>query len=146
MSYYAQSANLNIDANRLIELTDTPTNVGVADMVLVERLGTETDALIDGLLFGKYITPVPAPIPAILALIALDIWRFRVYSHRETMEVPGEIQREYDRSYSLLKDYARGDELLAAVRVQAPSDPITGGGSFSSDSDDRFCGRAKDFI
>jgi phage gp36-like protein len=148
MSRYAQSANLNIDPDLLIQLTDSSAATGVADMVLVERLGTEVDALIDGLLYGRYVTPLPLPVPAIMNVIAEDIWRMKLFQHRPTMEAPKDIVDDFKRSWALLKDYARGDELLASPRVVSPSDAgtATGGGSFSSDTCDRLFGRAKDFL
>jgi phage gp36-like protein len=142
--YYSLRTNLGIDEQRLAELTDSEAAVGVVDEALVERFGIEADAEIDGLLAAKYVTPVAQPAPAILAVIHGDLWRFRIYGHRENMETPARIERDFQRSWSLLKSYARGDEWLAAARVQAPTSPTVGGGAFSSDSCERLFGRCKD--
>lgn len=145
MPYYSQEQDLNLDDDTLVELTDSPSAVGVKDEDLIERLGVEADADVDGLLAGKYITPVAAP-PAILRYIHADIWRYKLYKHRPSLETPDDVVRDWKKSMGDLRDYARDDAFLAAPRVSAPTSPGIAGGALSSDAPGRLFGRCRDSL
>lgn len=142
---YAVEADLNLSETRLIELTDSESAVGVKDAALIARLQAETDAFIDEHLFAKYAVPLN-PVPVTIKYIAADIWKYRLYTHRETMQVPKTVQDNYNDAVARLREFGNGQAPLSAARVTADSSPSPSGGTFSSDSCDRQYGIAKDFI
>lgn len=140
---YSQESDLNLSESRLIELTDSADAPGVKDATLMTRLQIRATNRIDAALYGKYVTPVVVP-PPILTIIEADIWRYYLYEHRETMNTPDTVTRDYEAAIKLLEDYRTGVDTLMAPHVQPSTGPDSTGGSLSADTADRVFGRAKD--
>lgn len=140
---YSVEADLNLSEQRLIELTDSEESVGVKDSDLIDLLHTKATNKINAALYGKY-TLDEDDFPPILTELESDLWRYYLYAHRETVEIPKTVQDEYTAATALLERYRTGEELLAGAHTNAVTGPTASGGSFSADSDDRMLGRAKD--
>ncbi len=142
---FSEEADLNLSEQRLVELTDSEEAVGEKDAELLARLQLRATNKIKAALYGKYAVDESDP-PEILVQIEADLWRYYLYEHRETMKVPEVVEKAYRMAIDLLEGYRTGTELLAASRVNAASDPAPSAGAFSSDSDARVFGRAKDSL
>lgn len=140
---FSSIADLNLSDQRLIELTDSADAPGVLDSTLLESLHLRATSKVEAALYGRYSLDAD-DFPAILTQLEADLWRFYLYQHREVMETPKSVQKAHDSACELLENYRTGKEALAAAHVSAATEPGYAGGSFSSDSDDRVFGRAKD--
>lgn len=140
---FSNSADLNLSPSRLIELTDSIDAPGVADMAVVENLHLRATSKVEAALYGRYSLDED-DFPPILTQLEADLWRYYLYQHRERMETPSSVQKAHDDACELLEKYRTGKEALAAAHVSAATEPGYAAGSFSSDSDDRVFGRAKD--
>jgi phage gp36-like protein len=108
----------------LVELTDRgdPPTGDIALTVVTQELAN-TDALIDGFLAGRYRLPLAAPVPPLLAPIAMAIaiYRLHVYS------APEKIEADYKAAIADLDRIAKGTiRLPGAEGVEPPSSGASG--------------------
>lgn len=114
---YAVQADLNLDSQRLIELTDNAGAPGVIDTALLAQLEAEAEAIVDGFLGRKYVVPLSGTIPKLITVITAAIWKHRVYRHRPEMDVPPTEQREYENAMQMLEDLRKGEMFLNAPTI-----------------------------
>lgn len=144
---FSVEADLNLSAERIIELTDSSAAPGVKDSVLLAALQLRATTKVEAAIYGKYLIDSTIPgFPPILTQLEADLWRFYLYEHREVMEIPATVSKAYTAACALLERYRLGHEALPAARVVGASDPPPSSGMLLDDSDDRVFGRAKDFI
>lgn len=113
---YAVEADLNLDANRLIELTEIPSALGVKDAATLARLEAESEAIVDGVIGGSVTLPFASP-PRLITFVTACIWKYRLYVHREIMQMPGTVKADYEFAMSLLAKIVDG-EINLVVGVQ----------------------------
>lgn len=142
---FSVEADLNLSDERLIELTDSADAPGVKDQDVINMLHLRATSKVEAAVYGKYALS-DDDFPPILTQLEADLWRYYLYEHREVMETPAKVQKAYDAAVMLLEKYRTGEEALAAAHVSAATAPSPTGGTFSSDSDNRVFGRAKDWI
>ncbi len=143
---YSQRSDLNLDERRIIELTDSEVAVGVADEDLIEREHYAASGIVDSHLYGRYATPVIGTIPPLLKRLEAALWRMGLYRHRENIETPRAVAEEHAWAMQMLGQIAAGEFPLPIAPVSGATESDASGGSFSSDSDDRLFGRAKDLV
>lgn len=101
-------------AQLLLQLTDrTDPPLGAVDAALLEQVLTDTDAVIDGYLAGRYVLPlatIPPQLPSIAQAIA--IYRLHVY------EPEAKIAKEYDGAIADLVRIANGTIRLPVAGVE----------------------------
>lgn len=141
---YAARVDLRFTEERLIELTDSTATPGVVDESAVTAALVDGAVIIDGKLFGKYVTPVVGPPSSgVLRLFNADVSRYLLYRRRETLQMPETVKTDYDRALRELDRIVDGDgDLLGAPRVGAETGPTPGGGGIE-DVKRRF-GRSRD--
>jgi phage gp36-like protein len=118
---YAVEADLNLSDARLVELTDSEAAPGVSDSALLARLEAEAEGIVDAYLAGSVPVPFTAPIPAIITAITAWIWAYRIYRHREVMDIPKSVSDDYAMALALLEKIAAGGS--AAVGVPSSLSP-----------------------
>jgi len=99
--------------DELAQLTDR-VGAGVPDATIVERALTDADAEIDGYLASRYAMPL-AIVPPVLARIACDIARYRLWADRASEEV----RRRYEDARRVLESIARGQVSLGLPATNA---------------------------
>jgi phage gp36-like protein len=101
---YATQADLEtrFGVDELTQLTDR-TGAGVPDAGIVARALSDADAEIDGYLASRYALPL-ATVPPVLARIACDIARYRLWEDRASEEV----RRRYEDARRALESIAKG--------------------------------------
>lgn len=101
---YATVADLiaRYGETELIQRTDR-LGVGAIDMATAERALADADAEIDGYLAARYRLPLPTT-PALLARIACDIARYRLWEEQAS----DEVRSRYEDARRLLEHLARG--------------------------------------
>jgi phage gp36-like protein len=112
---YATQADLEarFGVDELTQLTDR-VNAGVPDAAIVARALADSDAEIDGYLASRYALPL-ATVPPVLARIACDIARYRLWEDRASEEV----RRRYEDARRLLESIARGQVSLGLPAANA---------------------------
>jgi phage gp36-like protein len=112
---YATQADLEerFGADELTQLTDR-VNAGVPDASIVARALADADAEIDGYLASRYALPLAA-VPPVLARIACDIARYRLWEDRASEEV----RLRYEDARRLLESIARGQVSLGLPAISA---------------------------
>jgi phage gp36-like protein len=112
---YATQADLEarFGVDELTQLTDR-VNAGVPDTAIVARALTDSDAEIDGYLASRYALPL-ATVPPVLARIACDIARYRLWEDRASEEV----RLRYEDARRLLESIARGQVSLGLPAASA---------------------------
>lgn len=119
---YAVQADLNLSTERLIELTDTAAAPGVIDTTLTGQLLTESQGIVDAYLAGSIPVPFADPVPAIIRAITSWIWAYRIYRHREVMDIPKSVLDDYAMALSLLEKLAvNGAPALGLTVSSVPS-------------------------
>lgn len=121
---YATLADLSarFGDRMLVALTDRGEfATGAIDTAVVDRALTETDAVIDGYLSGRYTLPVTA-VPALLTDIALAIaiWKLHVAAPDP------KIEADYKDAIRSLRDIAAGTIRLTVAGVDAPDAGASG--------------------
>jgi len=153
-SVYSSESDLNLDPQRLIELTELPTAIGVKDQPTMDATSLEAQDDVDEMLAGVYVVPftvgsVPAPIRRIHA----SRWRYLLFERRDTLSIPADEVAKWKASEAKLEDYATpgdgGRILIGAARINAATGPLSNAGTFSSDVGDpnpaaRIFGRFRD--
>jgi phage gp36-like protein len=101
---YATQADLEtrFGVDELTQLTDR-VGAGVPDAGIVARALSDADAEIDGYLASRYALPL-ATVPPVLARIACDIARYRLWEDRASEEV----RRRYEDARRALESIAKG--------------------------------------
>lgn len=101
---YATAADLiaRFGEDELIQLTDR-SGAGVPDAAVVARALEDSGAEIDGYLASRYRLPLPT-VPALLARIACDIARYRLWEDRAS----DEVRRRYEDARRLLENLSSG--------------------------------------
>lgn len=108
-------------ADMILRLTEREADGGVVqDPAAIDRAIVDTDALIDGYLRGRYVTPLIETPPQI-ADIALSIAIYKL--HRWSPEQ--KIRDDYDDALKLLREIAAGTAHLTAATIA----PVLTGGS-----------------
>jgi len=103
MSYATQAdleARFGVD--ELTQLTDRA-GAGVPDATIVARALSDAAAEIDTYLASRYALPL-SPVPTVLARIACDIARYRLWEDRAS----DEVRRRYEDNVRLLEGIAKG--------------------------------------
>lgn len=116
---YAAQSDLNISSDRLIELTESSTVIGVVDQTVIDRCHVRANAVVDGALFGLYVTPVASP-PAVLVNVEAAIWRHMLFSYRDTMTPPKDVQDDYDWAMKQLDAWRPGPSGKPLQMLSAP--------------------------
>ncbi len=131
MSYVEQAA-LNLSDRRLIELTDSESATGTIDTTLLAGLLVESEAIVNGILAPLGVTPfADGSVPSLVQVCTAWIWTYRIYRHREVMEIPQSVKDDYERALQMLKDMVAGvislgdstgdDPSTAAATSQVPT-------------------------
>lgn len=105
---YAVEADLNIDATRLIELTENAAALGVKDAALIAQLETESEGIINALIGGSVTLPFVS-VPPIIKFITAAFWARRIYRHREIMELPKNLADDYEMAMDMIKQIIAGE-------------------------------------
>ena len=106
----------------LVELTDRATpKTGGIDADVVERAFTDTDAVIDGHILGRYKLPL-AETPPLLTDLAAAIAIYKL--HR--FNAPSNIKEDYERALSQLDKIAKGTIRLPLEGVEVPGSGASG--------------------
>ena len=116
----------------LVGLTDRGSvATGAIDSAVVTRVLTDTDALIDSYLAGRYTLPLGS-IPAVLTDIAarLAIYALHVY------DPPVKITHDQQTALAQLRDIRDGRNRLDVAGVEPPTQ--SGGGAVATDRDRPF--------
>lgn len=100
-------------ADELVQLTDR-VGAGVPDADVVARALADADAEIDGYLASRYSLPLEHT-PTMLARIACDIARYRLWEDRAS----DEVRRRYEDARRVLEAIARGVVSLGMSETQA---------------------------
>ena len=137
MTYATQQDLIDrFGAVEIAQLSDR-TNGTVIDAVVVGRALADADAEIDAYLATRYQLPLVS-VPPVLARVAADVARYRLYDERPTETV----RTHYQDAVTLLKGMSSGAvQLPAATPLPATTN---GGGNavFSRTSQKRFSGSA----
>jgi phage gp36-like protein len=124
--------------DELTQLTDRM-GAGVPDDTLVARALADADAEIDGYLAVRYLLPVTS-VPPMLARVACDIARYRLWDDRASAEV----RERYTDARRLLELIAKGTVglgLSSALPLPLPSQSAATSGSvraFTRDGTDGY--------
>lgn len=115
---YAQQSDLNIDADRLVELTDKATAPGVIDNVLLATLETQSETIVDAKLAGAavaggFVVPFVGTAPAIITFITASIWAYRLYRHRPEIATPQDIEDDYKLAFEMMDQIVAGEINIA---------------------------------
>lgn len=112
---YATQADLEarFGTDELTQLTDR-VGAGVPDAAIVARALADAEAEIDGYLASRYALPL-ATVPPVLARIACDIARYRLWEDRAS----DEVRRRYEDARRLLESIARGQVSLGLPAASA---------------------------
>ena len=112
---YATQADLEAryGADELTQLTDR-IGAGVPDAAVINRALADADAEIDGYLATRYALPLPT-VPPVLARIACDIARYRLWEDRASEEV----RRRYEDARRILESIANGRVSLGLPEATA---------------------------
>lgn len=106
---YAVQADLNLSETRLIELTDSADAPGEIDATVLAACLVEATAIADGILAPAGAGPYTSDdVPPLVTVCTAWIWAYRLYRHREVMEIPEAIKDDYKRAFELLKEMAAG--------------------------------------
>lgn len=156
-SVYSSEPDLNLDASRLIELTDSDAAPNVKDQALVDTLSLEAQDDVDEVLAGVYVVPfnnTTNPVPAPVRRIHAARWRYLLFQHRDALNIPDSVKEQWASEEEKLTDYGTpgdgGRILLGAQSISgAGADPKTG--SFAADPDNtkpatRIFGRYRDTL
>jgi phage gp36-like protein len=140
-SYYSDpTTDLDLSADRLIELTDTSAAPGVADQATIDRAGREAQRIIDSALVGVYVVPFPqGQVPLDITRLHADIHRYLLFKHRDVLSIPESVADEYKLARADLDDYSTPDGgkiLIGASMAGSGTAPGSTVGAFSSDVDD----------
>lgn len=84
----------------------------------IARALSDADAEIDAYLEARYALPLPH-VPPVLARIACDIARYRLWAER----APDEVRQRYEDARRFLEALARGDVRLGLPEDQQPAAP-----------------------
>lgn len=107
---------------RLIELTDDakPGPGGTVNEEIVGKAISESSALIDSMISGRYSLPLPS-VPPVLRGICADLTIYSLYDrHLQTEDNPG-MRKRYDNAMKLLRMIADGEVLLGVEQVAGSS-------------------------
>jgi hypothetical protein len=156
-SVYSSEPDLNLDADRLIELTDTSAAPGVKNQALVDSLSLEAQDDVDEVLTGVWVVPfnnTDNPVPAPIRRIHAARWRYLLFQHRDALNIPDSVVAQWKSEEEKLADYGTpgdgGRILIGAQMVSgAGADPKMG--SFAADPDNtkpaaRIFGRYRDTL
>lgn len=110
---YSTQDDLNLSDQRLVELTDSVEAPDVPDPALIARLGIRANSRVDGALSKIYITPIVSP-PRIVVDVEATLWKYLIYTHREVMQVPDTVMKEYEWATAQLELWRSGGEPLDA--------------------------------
>jgi phage gp36-like protein len=130
-SYYSDDDDLPIEAQRLVELTDSASGVNVVDQGVIDKASRDAQTKIDGRLRGKYVVPFPPDgVPPEIQLLHVDIKTYFIFRHRDMLAVPDGVRDDYKQAMADLDDYADADGglILSAPLVQAPVDVASDAG------------------
>lgn len=109
----AEDLRTRFGTREIDDLAD-PLRTGTPDDEIVSRAIADAGALIDAHLAARYSLPL-ASVPEVLAAIACDVARFKLW-HRDA---PQEVRDRYDDALEQLKMFAQGTLVL-------PPDAVTG--------------------
>jgi phage gp36-like protein len=152
-SAYSSESDLNLDADRLSELTDTAGAQGVPNQTVLEQTSLDAQDAVDDRLQGTYVVPFTPPnIPPAIRRLHAKIWKRMLFEHRDSMQVPATVEADYQKALLDLDDYASpgdGGRFLPGAAMLSSRGTSPSAGSYSSDPDSnepvaRVFGRFKD--
>ncbi|MEO7957879.1 MAG: DUF1320 domain-containing protein [Fibrobacteria bacterium] len=116
---------------KLRQLTDDESLGNVMESRVIQAI-TSADTLIDSYIRGVQVVPITGPQGALdrLRQLSTDFAAFYLYQRRRDLEMPEDIQKQYDRNVAYLRDIAAGKVLL-----DTPSAAPNIGGIFKSNRD-----------
>ncbi len=129
---YAATEDLNLSDQRLVELTENASSLGNKDTALLAVLLAESEAIVNGILSPVMPNvPFTGDVPPLVRVITSWIWAYRIYRHREVLDIPKSIMDDYAKAFEQLAgivagtiDAGAGDDVggsNAALTAQAPS-------------------------
>lgn len=89
----------------LIQLTDDE-KTGQVDVDTVNRAITSAEAIVDGYLKTRYMTPVAPPVPELVRALTIDCAVYALYRRRK--RVPDDVRLAYEDAIRTLEGIARG--------------------------------------
>lgn len=139
-SYYSDSTELFLDAQRLVELTDSAAAPGVVNQTVIDRASRKAERLINMKLRGRYIVPfAQGQVPDEIAELHADLTRYFLFAYRDSMNIPAAVAEEFKMATADLDDYADangGLMLDAPLRAATDATPGGGGGAISTSATD----------
>lgn len=97
--------------------------------VAIARALADADAEIDAYLEARYALPLTS-VPPVLARIACDIARYRLWAER----APDEVRQRYEDARRFLEALARGDVRLGLPEAQQPAPPAAMAAAHTGDA------------
>jgi phage gp36-like protein len=98
-SAYSSESDLNLDADRLSELTDTAGAQGVPNQTVLEQTSLDAQDAVDDRLQGTYVVPFAPPnIPPAIRRLHAKIWKRMLFEHRDSMQVPATVEADYQKA------------------------------------------------
>lgn len=116
---YSDEADLNLDDRRLVELTDTELAPGAKNTAVILREGWGANGEIDLKLRRLYIVPIAVAVPSEIRSLHADIWRYRIFKHRDAMNIPDQIAEGYKVAHKTLDMIADRKILLDIPKTAA---------------------------
>lgn len=123
MAYSVQS-DLNLSADRLVELTDSAEVPSVVDAAVLAREQARASATVDMYLRRLYVVPVAAPIPPELTMWEAAIWKYRLFRYRDSLQIPPDVAAEYKEAMAQLELVRERQLLLDVPKTTAA--PVVG--------------------
>src|SRR5690242_14965753 len=105
-SVYSSESDLNLDPERIVELTEIPSAIGIKDQATLDATSLEAQDDIDEVLAGVYVVPFQAgQVPKPIRRIHAARWRYLLHEHRDTLNIPQDERAKWDRASARLDDY-----------------------------------------
>lgn len=113
---YAVKADLEdlISSDKLRQMTDDDRD-GVSDATLITDTLSRSDGLIDSYIGSRYVIPL-SPVPPVITQITCQIALFWLFA-RKTVEVPRQIQDQYDAAIEWLKGVQDGTLVIPGATI-----------------------------
>lgn len=110
---YSTQDGLNLSPERLSELTESDSQIGIPDQSVISKLGLRANGRVDGALAKIYVTPIASPLDIVVS-VELAIWKYLLYTHREVMQVPDSVKSDYEWAMAQLELWRTDAEPLDA--------------------------------
>ncbi|MDE1917666.1 MAG: DUF1320 domain-containing protein [Sphingomonadales bacterium] len=106
----------------LVELTDrTDPPTGQIDMAVIDQKLTDTDAVIDSYLAGRYVLPLATTPPVLVGLaVAIALYKLHTYTPN------AKIAEDYKDAVASLNRLSSGAQRLPVAGIEPPSSGASG--------------------